>query len=151
MVTLWAIWGARRKAIHEGIFQSPFSIHGFITSYLSDLHVLKPSEVTYQPTATSRPKRWIAPPSDCSKFNVDAAVGRSGTYGAVETICRNHEGVFLGASAVVYRNIGDPTTLEALAVREALALVEDLYQQHIHIASDCKVVVDEIKGAGAGN
>ena len=31
VVTLWAIWGARRKAIHEAIFQSPLSIHGFIT------------------------------------------------------------------------------------------------------------------------
>ena len=27
-VTLWAIWAARRKAIHEGIFESPHAIRG---------------------------------------------------------------------------------------------------------------------------
>lgn len=29
-VTLWAIWSARRKAIHEGIFQSPQATHAFL-------------------------------------------------------------------------------------------------------------------------
>lgn len=39
VVTLWAIWKARRKAIHEDIFQSPLSTHGFIISFLADLEV----------------------------------------------------------------------------------------------------------------
>lgn len=30
LVTLWAIWWARRKAIHEEEFQSPLSTHAFI-------------------------------------------------------------------------------------------------------------------------
>ena len=30
-VTLWAIWSARRKAIHEGIFQSPRKISPSLT------------------------------------------------------------------------------------------------------------------------
>ena len=37
IVTLWAILGARRKAIYEDIFQSPLSTHGFITRYLTEL------------------------------------------------------------------------------------------------------------------
>jgi homogentisate 1,2-dioxygenase len=36
-VTPWAIWTARRKAIHEVIFQSPLSTHGFVTSFLDEL------------------------------------------------------------------------------------------------------------------
>ena len=36
-----------------------------------------------------------------------------------------------GASAIVFNNIVDPVTLEALANREALALAEDLYLHHI--------------------
>jgi hypothetical protein len=36
-VTLWAIWSARRKAIHEEILQNPISTHGFINSYLREL------------------------------------------------------------------------------------------------------------------
>lgn len=39
VISLWAIWYARRKAIHEAIFQTPSSINSFIESYLSDLQV----------------------------------------------------------------------------------------------------------------
>ena len=54
---------------------------------------------------------------------------------------------------MVFRGIVDPTTLEALAVREAMALVEDLNLQAIQVASDCSVVIDDIKrrsGVGYG-
>ena len=53
--------------------------------------------------------------------------------------------LYLGASAIVFNSISDPATLEALAVREAMALAEDLQLQAIHVASDCKGVVDDIK------
>ena len=36
-VTLWAIWTARRKAIHEAIFQSPHATHSFVTRFLAEL------------------------------------------------------------------------------------------------------------------
>ena len=45
IVTLWAIWAARRKIIHEGIYKTPLATHGFVTSYLADLkHIQKPIE-----------------------------------------------------------------------------------------------------------
>lgn len=37
VVTLWAIWTARRKAIHEDIFQSPFQTHDFVIRYIKEL------------------------------------------------------------------------------------------------------------------
>lgn len=54
-----------------------------------------------------------------------------------------------GASVIVTREITDPATLEELAVMEAPALPEDLNLQRIHVASDCKVVVDDIKNRSA--
>lgn len=39
-VTLWAIWWARRKAIHEEIYQSPAATHQFICRFIADLDVL---------------------------------------------------------------------------------------------------------------
>jgi hypothetical protein len=36
-VKLWAIWHARRKAIHKQVFQSPLFIHHFVDSFVSDL------------------------------------------------------------------------------------------------------------------
>ena len=65
-------------------------------------------------------------------------MGRSGTFGPVAAIGRDHTGLFLGALAIAYPNIGDLATLEALTVREALALSEDLSSQNIQVASDCK-------------
>ena len=35
VVTLWAIWYARRKVIHEELFQSPLSTHSFVEKFLS--------------------------------------------------------------------------------------------------------------------
>ena len=53
--------------------------------------------------------------------------------------------MFIGASTFGFNNIVDPPTLEALAIREALALVDDLYFLRIEVASDCKVVVVDLK------
>ena len=37
VVTLWAIWHAKRKAIYEKVFQSPLSTHSFVERYMADL------------------------------------------------------------------------------------------------------------------
>ena len=149
LVTLWAIWAARRKIIHEGIYKTPFATHGFVTSYLADLrHIQKPIN-RLPATARARPTAWQPPPEDHVKINVDAAVLRAGGRGAVGAVCRDASGVYLGASAVVFNNIEDPEVLEVLATREALALAEDLYEQKVFIASDCVAVVEAIKGGTA--
>ena len=63
----------------------------------------------------------------------------------IVVICRNHEGMFIGASTCGFSNIVDPPTLEALAIREALALADDLYLRRVEVASDCKVVVEDLQ------
>ena len=145
IVIMWAIWRARRKAIYEDIFQSPQSTYGFITSFLDDLRYIKASEPRRTVVKAARPTQWQAPATGCVKINVDAAAPRQARFGAVGAICRSSDGLFLGASALIIEHIGDPETLEAMAIREGLALAEDLYQRRIHVASDCKKVVDSLK------
>jgi hypothetical protein len=36
-VTLWAIWHARRKSIHEQIYQSPLTVHHFVARFVEEL------------------------------------------------------------------------------------------------------------------
>jgi hypothetical protein len=36
-ITLWAIWYAWRKAIHENVYQSPLSMHNFVDKLVSEL------------------------------------------------------------------------------------------------------------------
>jgi hypothetical protein len=43
-VTLWAIWFARRKIVHEEVYQSPLSTHLFIENYLCDLSLTVKSQ-----------------------------------------------------------------------------------------------------------
>jgi len=145
-ITLWAIWTARRKAIHEEIFQSPLSTHGFINSYLEDLKSIAkpPSGTPVHAVPVPRQARWIPPPRAIPKINVDAAVSKNENRGAAAAFCRDNDGTYLGASVVVFVGITDPATLEALACREALALAEDLALERLFVVSDCKTVVSEI-------
>jgi hypothetical protein len=39
VVTVWVIWHARRKVIHEDIYQSPRATHQFVGSFVHDLGV----------------------------------------------------------------------------------------------------------------
>ena len=57
----------------------------------------------------------------------------------------------MGASALVLRGLRDPQVLETLAIREVLALSEDLYLNQIMVASDCKVAIDAIREGTLAN
>ena len=145
VVTAWGIWAARRKAIHEDIFQSPHATDAFIKKYLSELEIVNKREKQQAPQRDPRSSTWVPPAQGCVKTNnVDSAVYGRGKYGAVGAVCRNQHNAFLGASAIVFKHITDPQTLEALAIREALSLADDLYARRIHVASDCWTVVSEL-------
>lgn len=156
VVTLWAIWTARRKAIHEAIFQSPHAIFSFVKSFISELKILRvnvPAGVGTRtaPVQTVRSSRgWKAPAVGVAKLQVDGVLARNGRRGPAATVCRDHTGKFLGSSAMVFDNITDPSTLEALACREALALALDLSLDRVVIACDCKPVVEEIENGSDG-
>ena len=97
-VTLWAIWYARWKVIHENIFQSPLSTHTFVENFLRDLEMASPVRQSHQHRRSDVPApRWIAPPSGCAKINVDATVQKHKNSGAVAAACRGEDGRFLGA------------------------------------------------------
>jgi hypothetical protein len=135
----WAIWNARRKAIHEGIFQSPFSIVAMVNRLIQEFDFVKGFEFKgcIKPHSKSRTQRWIAPERDMCKINVDAAVGRASSKGTVAAVCQSSQGHFVAASAMVVPNITNPEILEAMACLEALALAEDCGVYRLIVASDC--------------
>lgn len=147
-VTLWAIWTARRKAIHEQIFQSPLTIFGFVNSFLADLkiayEVTDPASSNNQRRPTQPSVTWAAPPRGFCKINVDAAISKTVIAGAVGAICRDENGMFLGASTRVIEGINDPPTLEALACSEGFSLAADLYISKFVVSTDCLGVSREI-------
>jgi hypothetical protein len=114
-VTLWAIWYARRKAIHEQIFQSPLSTHSFVSRFISELNQPTVQRTETMP-ARGRPP-WIPPPSDMQKINVDVTLSKNTGVASVAAIERDATDSFLGASTFVLESISDPETMEALACR----------------------------------
>ncbi|KAE8797444.1 hypothetical protein D1007_27426 [Hordeum vulgare] len=92
-----------------------------------------------------RYNQWQAPPQNYVKCNVDAVVSTNGCFGLVGVVCRDAEGMYPRASGILFPFISDPRTLEALAAREALALVSNLYVHWLVVASDCSIEMDDIK------
>lgn len=148
LVTMWAIWWARRRAIHDEEFQSPLSTMCFVNRYLQDLDIatVRVSTRNAQPVQP-RTQRWIPPGEDAVKINVDGALSRQRTLGASATVCRDKDGRYLGASAVVFDGLVDAPSLEAQACNEALALAQNLNLSHMVIASDCMQVISDINRA----
>lgn len=105
-----------------------------------------------KPAPVRRPAapRWLAPPPDCTKINVDAAVAKSAGLGSVAAIARDAVARFIGASAVTSHGIADPATLETLACREALALATDIGARRVMVGSDCLEAVLAINGRSLG-
>jgi hypothetical protein len=114
LVTLWAIWHAKRKAIHEDVFQIPMATIAFVNRFIEDLNgCTEPVKKKGGRIQTIEKKKgWIAPPAGRTKVNVDAAVSKSVPKGAVGVVCQSPEGVFLGASAMVFDGINHRVVLK---------------------------------------
>jgi len=101
VVTMWAVWHAKRKAVYENIFQSPLSTHCFVDRFMSDLDLSSPqSEIT---ASKGRVPRWIPPPGGIVKINVDAALSKNSRGASAAAVARDASGKFMGASSVVMR------------------------------------------------
>ena len=73
-VTLWAIWSARRKSIHKGIFRSPQSLFSFTTRFIGELESIKerkPVGISRTGGDMQRRTRPRAPPVNHAKLHVD--------------------------------------------------------------------------------
>jgi ribonuclease HI len=150
LVMLWAIWFARRKAIHKEIFQSPLFTYSFVDSFLSDLESAPGSKKKHKlETPQAAAQRWIASPMGVAKINVDAVVKKTRGIGSVAAVCWSSEGAFLIASAVVIHGMVEALTLEAVACEQALALA-DLQLTRIKVASDCVEVINSLDGIYMG-
>ncbi|XP_010230110.1 uncharacterized protein LOC104582342 [Brachypodium distachyon] len=152
LTTLWAIWWARRKAIHEEKFQRPLTTFAFIQRFLKDLSLTEvATDGVVRPSAAQRLNqrpisgRWLPPPEDFFKINVHAGVARSGAGGSFAAICRTATGKFLVASTITIAGLCDPTALEALACNEALSLAIDLNISRFYVSSDCMLVIKSLE------
>ena len=147
LVTMWAIWCARRRAIHDDQYQSPLSTHTFVEKFLAELEMMpdkktRPKDLhvtsgdlhvifgdlhaTRSGQRVSPSHVWLPPEHHDVKINVDAGFSKVSDRAATTVVCRDKRGNYLGASAIIYDGRLDPTILEAQACCEALSLASDL-------------------------
>jgi hypothetical protein len=87
LATLWAIWWARQKVIHEDEFQSPLSTHAFITRYLDELDYLGRRKDTPRGAAHIITAKWSPPSTRVLKINIDGVVAKAQCSGAFSAVC----------------------------------------------------------------
>ena len=75
----------------------------FANSYLLDFGSLPKEAGNPQPVrgAMDSSVRWLAPPGEYIKMNVDGAVARVGHKGVATSFCGDATGIYQGASVIV--------------------------------------------------
>ncbi|KAE8815560.1 hypothetical protein D1007_07028 [Hordeum vulgare] len=91
---------------------------------------------------------WTPPAMGIAKIHADGGLSKDRQVGAAAAACRNDQGIYQGASAVVQAGMTDPEALEAQAICEAMALAVDLQFSRVLIISDCLSI---IKNINSGN
>jgi hypothetical protein len=93
-------------------------MHAFIDKFVSELG--ETTTVRTKERQLERPaRRWIPPPGDMAKINVDVVVSTNSGRALVAAIARDSEGNFITASSVVSYGITEMETLEAMTCRKA--------------------------------
>ena len=136
----------------RGNLSKPHQTHIFINRFIDELGIVNDGNLRPRqsgaPASEQRKSPKRPPPGHCIIL-VDASV-RARNGGSAVAVCRDEAGYYLGASALVIEGVTDPTSLQALACREALCLAEDLNIRSFVTASDCKQVVADIDQSARG-
>jgi ribonuclease HI len=66
-------------------------------------------------------------------------------------VARSATRQYLSAPAMVFPDKTTPETLEALACREGLALARDIHACKVRVASDCKMVIQNLQSGFLGD
>ena len=80
IVTLWSIWTARQKAIHEGTLQSRHATHSFVTNFIAEMEVFRrPVTISSAPggSVSNSRQAWKEPGAGLVKIHVDGSFSRA--------------------------------------------------------------------------
>jgi hypothetical protein len=85
MVTLWTLWHARQKKIHEGQYQSHLLMHCFVEHFINELNHLD-HVPTSTPVRSFTGTRWIVSSEGLAKVNVHAALSKNSSKKAIAAV-----------------------------------------------------------------
>lgn len=149
IVTLcWSIWRARNDLVWNNKRWNPMRIVAKAWEYLTQWTVAHNRffVAPLQPSmAGDGATYWIKPQYNEVKITADAAIVEDHGASSIGLIVRDHEGHLLLACTRCFRDIMNPTLVEAIAIKEALSWAKEWPNNTVTIESDCLVVVQMIR------
>ena len=94
-------------------------------------------------------QRWTRPNARQVKINVDGSFHSDVCAGAAGVVARDYEDRFIAARSLYMQNIASATAAEAIAMREGLALANNLGCINIVAESDSTDVIEACTGANS--
>ncbi|KAK8657529.1 hypothetical protein V6N13_035760 [Hibiscus sabdariffa] len=141
MVTLWAVWHARNKRVHEG---SVATVHGtlsFIAAFICE------NAVVCSPLSQGvldEPVSWQAPTAGVIKFNFDSAYDISSKNSISGVIARDSAGLIMASCIVPHHHVADAFVAEALACYQATTFAKELGFKRVVFEGDSLTVVKKV-------
>lgn len=140
------LWARRNMVIFEDKFESPSTVMRKAKMLLDEYHKAQPStqsEMQFISKASENNNfRWKQPTFPQAKLNQDVTLNKTLNTLGLGMIIRVDNGAILVSACCNRNGLFSPTATEALALRTAMSLYQDLGFPQVISKGDCKVVVE---------
>ncbi|KAL4362884.1 hypothetical protein GQ457_04G002440 [Hibiscus cannabinus] len=140
MVTFWAVWYARNKAVHEALQPSVFNSLSFILASLKEYEMLNLKCGTRSPPIQTK---WEAPLENVVKVNFDSAFSHQMLQSVSGVICRDYTGSILAACSLPHNYVRDAFMAEALACHQTVTFAWELGFTRVVLEGDSRTVIQK--------
>lgn len=148
LCTLWMIWKSRNAYVHQGQKPNPLATviltSNIINDYSSQIH---PAEtvLTAQRRNTQLNQKWRPPLQSITKINVDSTFSKLTGVCFAGAIARNSEGDVVSGNTS-FNRATSCFVAEALALRDAASLANNLGITNVVFESDCLDLIKACRG-----
>ncbi|KAF4396474.1 hypothetical protein F8388_005744 [Cannabis sativa] len=145
---LWAIWENRNRKWNQLPSMNGQQLLNWVFNAYPKVTTVDPMVVQKKADAPPNPKHWIPPESGCICVNSDAAVKDNAVGVGLGFIWRKANGQLLSAGMIYMPSLYSVKMAEAWALLEALKKPPAADTSQIAVQTDCRLLVEEIKGQG---
>ncbi|KAK8715863.1 hypothetical protein V6N13_043189 [Hibiscus sabdariffa] len=137
-ITIWALWFARKKLVHENSTQGLLELVLFVTSYNAELRSSS-SKLAHSNVRAS--VRWIPPSNSHVKINVDASFIPAESMSYSGLVIRDNEEFILGAAHRVSTHIRTAFEAEAMVICQGILFGEEIGCMNVIVEGDARSMI----------
>ncbi|KAH1097585.1 hypothetical protein J1N35_014506 [Gossypium stocksii] len=139
--TIWAIWGARNKRIHENRISTSKEITGFVNKYITEIT----DDIEKNSVRLTKNIGWRFPPETFVKINFDGAYNGRQNLAASGIVVKDEEGRVLLSHSKIHQEIPSVFAAEVVACWEAVKVGVEKKWRHIIIEGDSLAIIKKCK------